>query len=126
MTEEEFAKLPLSGKWSHLSSTMDYIVNMDKSYNSSNVAFALRRRYNPHHSEDQVEHEKAVLREQQRNLRIDQYQRWAHVKALYSAHRDELANTLDNDKYAEHKNIMEKIFTLEVDDALRTILENND
>ena len=59
---------------------------------------------------------------EERNLRLDQYQRWSHVKALYCIHRDELADTLGNEDYTECKNIMEKMFTLEVDDALRDIL----
>jgi hypothetical protein len=109
MSEDDFAKLDTVGKWQHLSTTMDYIVSMDNTY-------SLRRRYNPHHPADQVKEEK-------RNLRTDQYQRWAHLKNLYAAHRDELANTLDSDKFAECKRIIEGVFTLEFDDALRDVIE---
>jgi hypothetical protein len=122
MTEDEFAALPLEGKWNHLKKTMDYIVNMDKQYDSKNNTFSLRRRYNPHHPEEQAVQETASHKEQQRSLRVDQFQRWAHVKALYSVNRDELANTLDNNDFAGCRNILERIFTLEVDEALRSLI----
>lgn len=111
MTEEQFAVLPLPEKWAHIRTTMDYIVRMDSAYN-------MRSRLNPHHPEKDKKQE-------QRNLRIDQYQRWAHIKNLYGAHRDELSNTLDNDQFAECKSILERIFTMEVDDALRDIIDGD-
>ncbi|CAM6003867.1 unnamed protein product [Sphagnum balticum] len=88
---------------------MDYIVQMDNVY-------SLRRRLNPHHAEDQK-------KEETRNLRVDQYQRWSHVKNLYAEHRDEMANALDSQDFEKCKAILERIFTMEVDDALRDILE---
>jgi hypothetical protein len=112
MNEEEFTSLSLPAKWDHLKKTMDYIVQMDSAY-------SMRRRLNPHHPEKDKKQE-------ERNLRLDQYQRWAHIKALYSVHRDELANTLENEEYAKCKSIFEKIFTQEVDDALRNIIGNED
>lgn len=124
MTEETFAEIPIEGKWAHLKKTMDYIVNMDRQYTSTNTIFDLRRRFNPHHTDEMVNEEKERLKEQQRNLRVDQYQRWSHVKNLYAAHRDELANTLGNVEYEECKSIIERIFTAELDDALRNVLDD--
>ena len=108
MTEEEFSALSTYLKWQHLSTTMQYIVNMDSAY-------SMRVRLNPHHPDKDKKQE-------QRDMRVEQYQRWQHVKALYSMHRDELANTLENEEFAENKSIFERIFSNEVDDALRSII----
>jgi hypothetical protein len=112
VTETEFAILPLPDKWAHIKKTMDYIVTMDSAY-------SMRTRLNPHHPEKDKKLE-------ERNLRLDQYQRWSHIKALYSVHRDELSNTLGDTEYEESKSILERIFTAEVDDALRDIIGNED
>ncbi len=109
MTEEEFAKKSPMEKWAHISSVMEYIVSMDR-------FVELRSRYNTNHPEEQRQ-------EERRNMRIDQYQRWAHIKNLYAQHRDELANTFEVARYAECKSILERIFTMEVDDALKDILD---
>jgi hypothetical protein len=45
---------------------------------------------------------------------------WDNIKELYAAHRDELANTYG---WAEHKALLEGIFTDEIDQALRAIFE---
>ena len=108
MTEEEFSKLSLNEKWAHLNRTMAYIVQMDSAY-------SMRVRLNPHHPKEQQKQE-------QRNLRVDQYQRWSHVKNLYASHRDEMVNTLDNEEYEKCKSILERIFTMELDDALRDVI----
>jgi len=109
MTEDDFAKLSLEKKWEHLTSTMNYIVKMDSAYE-------MRRRLNPHHPE---EHKK----EETRNFRINQYQMWSNVKDLYAAHRDEMINTMSNEEYEKSKNILERIFTMELDAALHDVLE---
>lgn len=109
MSEEEFTKLSLLDKWVHLKTTMDYIVKVDSAY-------SMRVRLNPHHP---VKHKK----EEERNLRIDQYQRWSHVKNLYAEHRDEMMNTLDSPEFEECKSILERIFTMELDDALRDVID---
>jgi hypothetical protein len=109
MNEEEFATKDTLQKWQHITQVMNYIIDMDK-------MVEIRMRYNTNHPEKQ-------RKEEQRNMRIDQYQRWAHIKNLYATHRDELSNTLDNEKFAEFKSILERIFTMEVDDALREIVE---
>jgi hypothetical protein len=123
MTEEEFGALTLNAKWDHLKKTVDYILQMDSKYSSTENSFSLRRRYNPHHSPEQIEQETELLKQEQRNLRVDQYQRWGHIKNLYGAHRDELVNTLDSPDYEECKSILERVFTMEVDDALRDIID---
>jgi hypothetical protein len=125
MTEQEFALAPIGIKWSHLKRTMDYIATMDALCIDKQSSYDMRRRYNPQHSTEFVKLEEKALKNETRKLRIDQAQRWQHVKALYCAHRDELANTLDTEVYAECRSIMERIFTTEVDDALRNILEDN-
>jgi hypothetical protein len=122
MSEEEFAKLTLAEKWAHVVQVMEYILKMEQSYSGTLVSYGLRRRYNPHHAKEQVDQESKAIKEHHRNLRIDQYQRWAHIKGLYSNHRDEMTNTLENEKYSEYKNILESVFTMEVDDALRDII----
>jgi hypothetical protein len=123
VTEEEFATLPLQAKWSHLNKTMHYILVMDSQYISKENNFSLRRRYNTHHSDEQIAEEKGILKRDQRNLRIDQYQRWRHVKDLYAAHRDEMMNTMGEPEYEESKSILERIFTMELDDALRDVID---
>lgn len=111
MTSEEFNKLTLEAKWIHVESVMKYIQQMDSLY-------SMRRRLNPHHSKEDIKLE-------DRNVRIEQYQRWSHVKDLYATHRDELANTLDNERFQECKSIMERIFTLELDEALKDIINES-
>lgn len=111
MTEEEFANMAASGKWSHIKTMMDYIVRMDSMY-------TLRKRYNPHHPLGQQ-------KDEERNLRADQYQRWAHLKNLYANHRDELTDTLGVPEYESCKSIIERVFTQELDDALRDVIENS-
>ena len=109
MTSEQFAPLDLPEKWEHIRATMSYIQQIDEAYN-------MRRRLNPHHSKNDVKLE-------ERNLRLDQYQRWSHIKDLYAAHRDELNDTLGDENYQDCKSILERIFTLELDDALRDIVD---
>ena len=109
MTEEEFTILSLNDKWIHLKKTMDYIVSMDSAY-------SMRTRLNPHHPAKDKKLE-------ERNLRLDQYQRWAHVKNLYAEHRDEMVNTLDTPEFENCKSILERIFTMELDDALRDVID---
>jgi hypothetical protein len=108
MSEEEFAALTTAHKWSHIKETMDYIVKID-------TAYSLCKRFNPHHPKEQQI-------EERRSQRMDQYQRWAHIKNLYAGHRDELSNTQENPGFEECKNILERIFTAELDDALRSML----
>lgn len=79
-------------------------------------AYSMRTRLNPHHP-------KKDKKQEERNLRLDQYQRWSHIKNLYAAHRDEMVNTLDIPQYEECKNILERIFTMELDDALRDVID---
>ena len=107
MTNEEFALLPLDQKWAHISDTMLHIQHME-------VMYGLRRRFNPHHPDKHVEEEKI-------RMRMIQHEKWSYIKDLYAAHRDELANTLGSKPYEQCKDILEKIFTIEVDDALRNI-----
>jgi len=123
MSEEEFTQLTLLDKWTHVAAVMKYIMDMDRNYTTSAVGFDMRRRLNPHHSKEDVAKETKGFKEQQRNLRIDQYQRWAHIKQLYASHRDEMVNTLDNSTFAEYKTILESVFTAELDDALRNVIE---
>ena len=108
MIEEDFAVLSTADKWAHIKDTMHYIMQMDSTY-------SLRVRLNPHHPKEQQ-------KEEQRNLRVDQYQRWSHIKNLYAEHRDELANTIENPEFEKCKSILERIFTMEVDDVLRSTL----
>jgi hypothetical protein len=61
--------------------------------------------------------------EARRNMRLDQYQRWMHVKDLYAEHRDELSDTLGEPRFEQAKVIIEGVFTMEVDDALRDVIE---
>jgi len=124
MTEEEFSTLPTAAKWEHVRTTMNYITNMDARYENIKDSYDLRRRLNPHHSDEYVKLEEKEIKHKQRNLRIDQYQRWTHVKNLYAAHRDEMVNTFENPLYEECKSVLERIFTMEVDDALRNVLED--
>jgi len=109
MTAEEFAALPTENKWSHIKQVMDYITKMDRTYE-------IRRRMNPHHLE-------ADKKKEERNLRTDQLQRWSHIKDLYATHRDELENTFEIPAWQECKSIIERVFTMELDDALRDVID---
>ena len=108
MSEDEFARLDSMNKWRHIEVTMDYIQSMDNAY-------GMRERLNPHHPKEQRQQEK-------RSMRLDQYQRWMHIKSLYAIHRDELNNTLGNDSFVQCKTILENIFTTELDDVLREVV----
>jgi hypothetical protein len=110
MSEEEFAKLTLQAKWNHVRETMSYIQSMENMYD-------LRSRLNPHHPEKDKKYERL-------RMRTDQYQRWMHIKCLYAANRDEMANTLDSKEFNSCKEILEKIFTMELDNALRDIISD--
>ena len=90
MSEEEFAQLSLTSKWMHVEQTMDYILTMERNYQGQATAYHMRRRLNPHHPTDDVQKEEKAFKREQRNMRVDQYQRWAHIKSLYAAHRDEM------------------------------------
>lgn len=79
-------------------------------------AFSLRRRVNPHHKKEQV-------REETRLFRTEQYAKWSEVKELYVEFRDELSNTFGDKRFVECRNILERIFTVELDEALRQTLE---
>lgn len=125
MTEEEFSALPTLGKWVHIQKTMDYIIKMDAQYEGIKRGFDLRRRLNPHHPPEDVAKETESIRTEQCNLRLDQYQRWSHIKNLYAAHRDELVNTFGDSGYEECKSILERIFTMELDDALRNVIDED-
>ena len=108
MTEEDFAKMTLLDKWIHIADVMSYIQSMDK-------YVSLRMRYNTNHPEVQ-------RKQEERRVRTDQYDRWRHIKDLYAAHRDELANTFDNERYQECRSILEKVFVSELDDAIREVV----
>jgi hypothetical protein len=106
MSEEDFAKLALILKWEHIAVTMDYILSMDK-------LVATRNEFKSYGFDKKG---------QIRSMRLDQYQRWAHIKSLYASHRDEMVNTLDSEKFTECKSILESVFTAELDDALRDVI----
>ena len=96
MDEAEFARLSLIDKWERLTTTMDVIASME---NAGRTAYDMRRRLNPHHLAKDVKLENKGFKEHQRQVRVAQYQKWLNVKALYSTHRDEMANTLDTERY---------------------------
>ena len=109
MSEEEFATLDTQSKWYHIEQTMLYIMSMDKAveHKMGTNAYGMDQK----------------KRDQIRSMRLDQYQRWSHVKNLYAVHRDELVNTLENTRFEECKSILERIFTNELDDALRDVID---
>src|ERR1035437_5205700 len=109
MTLEEFNKLPVNEKWSHIRREMDRIQYMEKYQD-------LRMRFIMNHLEKHRQ-------EELRSMRLAQYQAFTEVKALYSENRDELANTVDMPIYEECKSVLERVFTNEVDEALREIIE---
>lgn len=118
-----FSTLSTEGKWQHIADVMDYIIRGENQLKGAEKAFLMRRRLNPHHPADQVEQETNAFKESWDQQRNKQYVEWLNVKDLYATHRDELANTLDTEKYVEYKNILEKIFTDELDNALRNTLD---
>jgi hypothetical protein len=116
MDEADFAKLDLAGKWTHVGIIMNYITTMDQQYDRLQPSAGVSEAYTKLLDKED--------KHRQRNIRIDQAQRLAHVKNLYAANRDEMVNTLDNEKWAEYKSILEQVFTAELDDALRDVLED--
>ena len=110
MTDEDFTRLSLLEKWNHIENSMSYIARMDSVY-------SMRVRLNPHHPEEDK-------KEEARNVRLDQYNRWVNIKDLYAAHRDELSDTRGDPSFEESKSILERIFSTEVDDALRSIISD--
>lgn len=109
MTSEAFAAKNTVGKWEWIHQSMAAIA-------SAESAFSMRRRLNPHHPLEQA-------REETRAFRLEQYQKWCEIKDLYAQHRDEMANTFESVNYQRCKNILERIFTDELDEALRQTLE---
>jgi hypothetical protein len=94
--------------WNSISGKMGKIQEMEKSH-------AMRNRFNPHRPPQQK-------RDEIRAIRSRQYEMWKEVKDLYAEHRDELSNTLDSERFASCRDILEKIFTEELDEALKQVL----
>jgi hypothetical protein len=109
MTSEQFAALKTSSKWKYITSEMDDI-------QSAETAFSLRRRFNPHHPAD-------VVRKETTEFRLAQWARWCAVKDLYAEHRDEMSKTDEISRFINAKELLERIFTQELDEALRSTLE---
>lgn len=107
--EKYFGDLSLQDKWVWIKQQMDFISKQE-------IAFNMRRRFNPHHSPEQAKGETITYR-------MTQYEKWCEIKDLYAFHRDELANTLENESFEEYKHILERIFTQDLDNALRQTLE---
>lgn len=105
MKSIEFKQLPLEAKWIVINKIMSDIASND-------AMFSMRRRLNPHHSKKQSELET-------KTFRISQLAAWNNVKELYAEFRDELVDTRNNDEYIKCKEILERIFTQDLDDALR-------
>lgn len=104
-----FAKKTLEDKWSYISRGMSHIQSYDKDYH-------LRRRFNPHHPPEQVADER-------RTMQISQYTKLCCIKDLYAEFRDELSDTCGNERYSEARSILERLFTQDVDIALRNVIE---
>jgi hypothetical protein len=104
-----FDEMTTAQKWHRLSLMMSYVASMD-------VTRDLRSRYNTNHPEEQ-------RKEEDRAMRIEQYTKWLEVKDLYAAHRDELSNTFGDKQHERHRNILEKIFTDELDEELRKLIK---
>jgi len=108
--KDNFALYKTEEKW-------DSICTRMRNIQQAETAFSMRRRVNPHHSKEQV-------RQETRAFRVEQYIKWCEVKDLYAEHRDEMAsNTCNNARYVECKDILERIFTMELDEALRETIE---
>jgi hypothetical protein len=87
-----------------------------KAIQQADTAYSMRRRLNPHHPPEQMRDEAIAFR-------TSQWAKWSDLKDLYAENRDEMSNTLENKSFIECKSIFEKIFTVELDDALRSTLE---
>jgi hypothetical protein len=57
-----------------------------------------------------------------RKIRVEQLTRWEHIRSLYATHRDELNDTFNNPAFNDCKAILERVFTNELDDALREVV----
>lgn len=95
--------------WAKISNLMSDIQSMDNSH-------AMRRRFNPHHP---IEQRRAEVKA----VRMKQYELWQQAKDLYGEHRDELVDTLESDRYKSCQEILERIFTQDLDDALKEVLD---
>lgn len=107
--QRDFASYKTEEKWDSLATRM-------RNIQQAETAYSLRRRLNPHHPP-------ADARKEAHAFRTEQYKLWCEVKDLYAEHRDELANTCDRSQYKECRDILERIFTNELDEALRQTLE---
>jgi hypothetical protein len=105
---KEFADYSTEEKWDSINTRM-------RNIEQAETAYSLRRRVNPHHS---IEH----VRAEAKAFRADQYAKWCEIKDLYAEFRDELANTCSRPAYITCRDILERIFTVELDDALRETL----
>jgi len=106
---KEFASYSTEEKWDSIHTRMRVIAQEE-------TAYSLRRRLNPHHPLVQQRAEAKAFRHQQ-------WEKWCEIKDLYAEHRDELANTQGRSQYTECRDILERIFTNELDEALRQTLE---
>ena len=101
MTEEQFKLLPTREKWLHVEKCLNYIKMLDSMLRptaSKDIAIDWP-------------------------MRKDQYERWTHVKNLYALNRDEMSNTLEEDRFSFCKNVLEQVFTYELDEAIRKTIE---
>lgn len=108
--KEEFAAKSLYEKWAYIRRAMDHIQGTD-------TAFNMRRRINPHHPKEHVE-------EETRQHRRAQYYSWLEIKNFYAEYRDEMSDTLGQEQFRECHSIMERIFTKELDDAIRDVIDD--
>jgi hypothetical protein len=106
---DDWPKWNTHEKWVYLAAGMQGIQDSDGT-------FALRRRLNPHHP---IENQ----RQEARAHVISQMGRLNDLKDLYASARDELANTCDNDMFVQWRNILERLFTMDVDAALHKIID---
>ena len=109
MNSEEFGKLDASGKWNFISQEMEGIAALERVHE-------FRKRLNPHHS-------KAQQREEAENIRKSQYIRWVAIKELYTEYRDDLVDTLNDERHTQFKSILERILVQDFDNELRKIIK---
>lgn len=98
------------------------VVSIMSNIQNTQFAFDMRRRFNPHHSDEQVRYEKEVHEDRQLTL-------WFTVKKLYCRNRDDIlkfkmSNAL-TDVWLGYLGVMERIIDDEAMRAIEKLLQCN-
>jgi hypothetical protein len=101
----------------------DDIRKLSSNISGREMAFNMRRRYNPHHPKEDVDYETV-------QLRTEQLRDWNELKSTYISIRNEIAIYLDSpdlhseyhEKSIELMKTLEKVLDKEAEEAFETMI----